>query len=391
VITTRTVFLIFPNALDDQLGNIPDTKADVGEILNVDDADSPKASAPQKFKDIDRLVKSAAAFASHMNRSCLGQRLFSQFQLGKGIDDPEYCVVYAKTRWTGLYECLKQHTHLVNKCFLIEFLNGYTPEKISGNVVKMMSPKSGDGVSFEILTSTLYPLYLFTKKTEEESISLCQGYIAALELVAELRSESMKVVDRDGYIVEKVVEVAGKSRNIFRSRKVSAIDAENKLFREQLAKSISDRILIRELEDELAVSLFFDPKSRKDLERWLSDDTVGGYAKVLLDRMSGMHNTIEDRMKQFKQTRMDENNDDNMSAESDLVVADDISLEIDPQILDGLSAADRAEVIASLQNKSNDAKPKPSSANERDEFAKLKEALASSSADDTSYESSSLS
>jgi hypothetical protein len=53
---------------------------------------------------------------------------------------------------------------------------------------------------------------------------------------------------------------------------------------------------------------------------------------------------------------------------------DDISLEIDPQILDGLSAADRAEVIASLQNKSNDAKSKPSSANERDEFAKLKEA-----------------
>jgi len=47
---------------------------------------------------------------------------------------------------------------------------------------------------------------------------------------------------------------------------------------------------------------------------------------------------------------------------------------LSPQILDGLSAADRAEVIASLQNKSNDAKSKPSSANERDEFAKLKEA-----------------
>jgi hypothetical protein len=65
-----------------------------------------------------------------------------------------------------------------------------------------------------------------------------------------------------------------------------------------------------------------------------------------------------------------------MSAESDSVVVDDISLEIDPLILDGLSAANRAEVIASLQNKSNDAKPKPkpSSANERDEFAKFKEA-----------------
>jgi len=63
--------------------------------------------------------------------------------------------------------------------------------------------------------------------------------------------------------------------------------------------------------------------------------------------MNGMHESIKDQMNQFKQTRNNDQNDDSISAESE--DADDVVQGIDPSILEGLSAADRADVIASLQ------------------------------------------
>ena len=100
--------------------------------------------------------------------------------------------------------------------------------------------------------------------------------------------------------------------------------------------------------------------------------------------MNGMHESIKDQMNQFKQTRNNDQNDDSISAESE--DADDVVQGIDPSILEGLSAADRADVIASLQKDkvSKNAEPVAEKV-ERDEFARLCEALAISSEDDTSF------
>jgi hAT family C-terminal dimerisation region len=319
--------------LDDNVGKVPDAKDDASVIYENADKDPAITPSRVRFPVLHRIITGAAAWASHFNRSPLAQSKFGDFQVSKMVPNPEGAIIYAKTRWTGLFECLRQHSKLVSHCRLGDFLSNYSSDKVSRDVVERMQVKAGDDRVLQLLVAILFPLYLFTKESEEESFSLATGYLQCLDLWGEYsKTTSAKMVDDDGYIMKKMTLPHIGEVTVHH---LEALEQGGELssFKAGLASSIKSRFVDDEFNDEVLLALCLDPRSRSRLRAFESVGVLRVQAQLILERMDAFDSRVIERMREFKDLIQGE------ETESSGVVAADSVVEVDDDGIDSIPDA----------------------------------------------------
>jgi len=246
-------------AAKDAMGVHDEAGLDGDAILGKLEAQHSTGSAPltEESSPMASFLKKCAAITTLAGRSPKFSSEYGAFQAQKGVKTVVSLKREAPTRWLGTIETVFSVRHALAQGELMEFMERFKPDRLSTAAYTRMKFTGADRLMSKQLSDVMTPLRDAILTSQREGLSCAEGYVACLDLYAQLTGSSVRETDVNGEYVPLDSRAHGASKT-YKSAELMPVVG---LYRAALAESLLRRTL-QEPGDEVFVSLFFDPKQR---------------------------------------------------------------------------------------------------------------------------------